>query len=150
MSDFSSPKITADAINGVLENPAAEARSSTAQQQAWQRFAAKHKRIYGSLPRDQYHQILAHAEAQGRTPFQQIWLESCAYRNHGYVPSEAVLAELSALSAEVRRIGNNLNQLAYQSNRFGRFLAEKQAKQNLQMLEARLEDAVLKLTASHF
>ena len=78
----------------------------------WQRYKDTHKRVFGTLTKAQHAQIKAVADANDRPVWTQIWAESCAYRNAEFLPSTEIMARQDRLIAELRRIGNNLNQLA--------------------------------------
>ena len=77
----------------------------------WQDYAKRHKRVFGTLDLEEYHQIKAIADQSHRAVWQQIWAESQAYRAGTTVPTQAIEDGQQALLIEMRRIGNNLNQL---------------------------------------
>lgn len=122
-------------------------RQRIARKKYWEQFRASHKRVYGSLTHGDYDQMSQHASEHGRSLWHQIWFESCAYRKQEYLPSEDLKKEVATLCAEIRRIGNNLNQIAYHSNRFGKVLAERHALAHLEHLEKKLQQAVLQIAA---
>lgn len=101
----------------------------------WQRYKAKHPRVYGTLTESEHAEIKAIAKANGRSVWEQIWLESCAYRQKKYVPSEALKDEIGQLYAELRRIGNNLNQIARRGNIFGRLSNSGATAEYVEQLE---------------
>ncbi len=56
------------------------------------------------------------ADAHDRPVWTQIWMESCAYRRAEFLPTPEIMARQDRIIAELRRIGNNLNQLAKQGH----------------------------------
>ena len=70
------------------------------------------RRVFGSLTPQTYEAIKTTADAQGRTVWQQIWAESCAYRSGTPIAPKEILARQAELLRELRQIGNNINQLA--------------------------------------
>lgn len=112
-----------------------EERRTRYRRDYWQRYKAKHPRIYGTLTQGEYAEIKAIAKANGRSVWEQIWLESQAYRQKKYLPSEALKEEIGQLYAELRRIGNNLNQIARRGNVFGRLSKPGAAVEQVEKLE---------------
>ena len=78
----------------------------------WQSYTKRVRRVFGTLSPAEYNTIRQIAEVNDRTVWQQIWLESQAYRSGNTVPSTIVENQQQALLIELRRIGNNINQLA--------------------------------------
>jgi len=70
----------------------------------WQEYAKKVKRVFGTLTPEDHAEAKERAEANGRSIWGQIWAEACAYRAEQVLPTPLI--------AELRRIGNNINQLA--------------------------------------
>ena len=83
----------------------------------WQQYKAKHRRVYGTLSKQEFAKIKAIADYQGRSVWEQIWLESCAYRSGAYLPPKEIETQIQQLYSELRRTGNNINQIAYHLNR---------------------------------
>lgn len=82
----------------------------------WQQYKVRNKRVYGTLTKPEFAEIKAIADYNGRSVWEQIWLESCAYRKQEYLPSTELNGRIEALYVELRRIGNNLNQIARSHN----------------------------------
>ena len=99
--------------DGVAGDPAADlARVQAYNRTYWQDYAKRHKRVFGNLTLAAYSEVKEIADQNDRTVWQQIWAESRAYRAGATVPTEALEEGQQALLIELRRIGNNLNQLA--------------------------------------
>lgn len=108
----------------------------------WAEYKQRVKRVHGTLsPRD-YAMIQRLAQDNGRTVWGQIWAESEAYRTGGAVHGAEVEAKVDALHAELRRIGNNLNQLAKTGNIFGRLKRPGEVAARLEELEQAVADFV--------
>lgn len=75
-------------------------------------WKARHERVNGSLPNDIHAEVRKRAEEHGRRVWQQIWAESQAYVNGTIVLTGKMEEQQLQLLAELRRIGNNINQLA--------------------------------------
>lgn len=82
----------------------------------WQKYKESHVRVFGTLTKAQHAQIKAVADANDRPVWTQIWAESCAYRKVEFLPTAEIMARQDRMIAEMRRIGNNLNQLAAQGH----------------------------------
>ncbi len=93
-----------------------EAHLVTYRRKYWQHYKAKHRRVYGTLSKSEFADIKAIADYNGRSVWEQIWQESCAYRHHQYLPTTELNKQIEGLYAELRRIGNNLNQIARNHN----------------------------------
>lgn len=91
-------------------------RETRYRRQYWQKYKDTHKRVFGTLTKAQHAEIKAVADLNDRPVWTQIWMESCAYRNVEFLPAPEVTARQDRLIAELRRIGNNLNQLAAQGH----------------------------------
>ena len=82
----------------------------------WQKYKESHVRVFGTLTKAQHAQIKSVADANDRPVWTQIWAESCAYRKAEFLPTQEIMARQDRMIAELRRIGNNLNQLAVQGH----------------------------------
>jgi hypothetical protein len=94
---------------------AAEADRTTYRRQYWQKYSKRVRRVFGSLTPDEYAAMAERAaETQGDEPsvWQQIWLESKAYTSGAALPTAEIADQQRELLAELRSIGNNINQLA--------------------------------------
>ncbi len=107
-------------------------------------YKNKHRknRVQGSLSHTEFREISRIAQSNGRTVFQQIWLESCAYRSQKSVPSKEVEIILRDLYRQLRGMANNINQLAHKSNAIGRLVEKHQTKKQLQEVEIFLQEFV--------
>ena len=70
------------------------------------------KRIFGTVTPEEYAAVKERAEEACRSVWGQVWAEAQAYRNGQILASGEVAEQQRQLIAELRRIGNNLNQLA--------------------------------------
>ncbi len=75
------------------------------------------------------------ADQAGRTVARQIIAEADVARTGNRLPSLGDEAELRDLIRIMRGIGNNLNQVAHNSNRFSKLLEERRARQLLMAFE---------------
>ena len=99
--------------NNEAADPAADlARTQAYNRTYWQDYAKRHKRVFGTLSLAEYDEVKQISDQNNRTVWQQIWAESQAYRPGTSVPSKSLEDSQQALLIEMRRIGNNLNQLA--------------------------------------
>ena len=99
--------------DGRAADPAVElARTQAYNRTYWQGYAKRHKRVFGTLSLAEYAEVKHIADQNHRTVWQQIWAESQAYRAGTSVPFKSLEDSQQALVIEMRRIGNNLNQLA--------------------------------------
>jgi len=107
-------------------------------------YKNKHRknRVQGSLSHTEFREILRIAKVNDRTVFQQIWLESCAYREQKNVPSKDIEIILSDLYRQLRGMANNINQLAHKSNAIGRLIEKRQTKKLLHDVEDFLQNFV--------
>ncbi len=109
----------------------------------WQRFREDGKRrIYGTLTKQEHRDITALAKQNGRSVFAQIWAQSCAYRNQRFVPSKAIEKQIATLYIAIHRIGNNVNQVARETNGWGRLRRPAELMKQLAQLEASVEEFV--------
>ena len=114
MSDQFQLRLTPDS-DAAIERDRLE-RETRYRRDYWQKYKDTHKRVFGTLTKAQHAQIKAVADANDRPVWTQIWAESCAYRKAEFLPSPEIMARQDRLIAELRRIGNNLNQLAAQGH----------------------------------
>lgn len=78
----------------------------------WQGYAKRVKRIFGTVTRAEYEAAKQRADEAGRSVWGQIWAEATAYREQTLLPTSEIADQQRELIAELRRIGNNINQLA--------------------------------------
>ena len=78
----------------------------------WQGYAKRVKRIFGTVTRVEYDAAKGRADAAGRFVWGQVWAEATAYREQSLVPTSEVADQQRELTTALRRIGNNINQLA--------------------------------------
>ncbi len=88
------------------------ARETKYRRAYWQKYKETHVRVFGTLTKAQHNQIKSIADANDRPVWTQIWAESCAYRRAEFLAAPEIMARQDRMIAELRRIGNNLNQLA--------------------------------------
>ncbi|GAB6044340.1 hypothetical protein JCM17961_50280 [Endothiovibrio diazotrophicus] len=82
-------------------------------QRYWERFRETHKRVYGTLTLEEYAAFQQRAESAGRAVWAQIQAEAEAYARREYLPPQEIEVRLSELVVQLRRIGNNVNQIAH-------------------------------------
>ena len=82
----------------------------------WQQYKQTHERVYGTLTKSEFARVKTIADQNHRPVWTQIWAESCAYRKAEFLPNPEILGRQDRLIGELRRIGNNLNQLAKQGH----------------------------------
>ncbi len=93
----------------------AEAERSDYRRRYWQKYSKRVRRVFGTITPEEYAEVAARAVAvQGGEPsvWRQIWLESRAYIEQSELPTSEIAEQQSVLISELRRIGNNINQLA--------------------------------------
>lgn len=91
---------------------AQEAERAAYRRSYWQKYAKRVKRVFGVLTLEEHADAKARAEEHGRSIWAQIWAESLAYRRGQVLPTPEIEDHQRQLIAELRRIGNNINQLA--------------------------------------
>ena len=102
----------------------------------WQDYKKRTKRISLTLSPEEYKMWQLAAEREGRRSVgQQIKAEALAYRDQEHLPELDTQHYLTELIRILRGIGNNLNQLAHQSNAFKRMIGEREAIKMLKELE---------------
>lgn len=77
----------------------------------WDRFAETRRRIYGSVTNAEYEEIERRAKEADRSVWTQLHAEARAYARGEYLPSNDVAGLVTDLVVQLRRIGNNLNQI---------------------------------------
>ena len=108
----------------------------TYHRQYWKTYRQRKRQVSISLDLAEYRGWQRRAEATGRRIGRQILAEAQAHRNMVKLPTAQEETELTELIRIMRGIGNNLNQIAKNSNRFARLLEERRARQVLAELEA--------------
>jgi len=104
--------------------------------QYWKDYRKRKRQVSIMLDIDEYKQWKNRADASGRPIGRQIMIEAQAYQDGMRVASSEEETELTHLIRVMRGIGNNLNQIAKNSNRFARLLEERRAREVLAKLEA--------------
>ena len=89
-----------------------EAERAAYRRKYWQGYTKRVKRVFGTITLQEYEELQKRAEAGGRSVWGQVWAESCAYRDETIVPTQEIAEQQRLLISELRRIGNNINQLA--------------------------------------
>jgi len=110
----------------------------------WQNYKKQHKRVYGTLTPEEYEAIKVLADENGRSVWEEVWEQSRAYREKQFLPSEAINDEIGKLYVELRRIGNNLNQIAHHGNIFKRASNPHQVLKQLEAMENSIAHFVAK------
>lgn len=100
---------------------AIEADRSCYRRNYWQAYSKRVKRIFGTVTRAEYDAAKLRADDAGRSVWRQVWAEATAYREQTLLPNGEIADQQRELVAEMRRIGNNINQLA----RLGHIRARK-------------------------
>ena len=93
----------------------AEAQRAAYRREYWQKYSKRVRRVYGTLTPEEYAAIAARAAAcqEGRPSiWRQLRDEAFTHAKGEALPPAEVLAEQRRLIVELRRIGNNMNQLA--------------------------------------
>ncbi len=78
----------------------------------WQGYAKKVKRIFGTVTPAEYEAVRQRADEAGRSVWGQVWAEAQAFHHGRSLATGEVADQQRQLINELRRIGNNLNQLA--------------------------------------
>ena len=108
----------------------------------WQDYKKRHIRVFGTLAKAEHAAVKAIADQNDRPVWSQIWAESCAYRSQSFLPAPEIMARQDRMIAELRRIGNNLNQLARQ----GHVQDLPHGADTVEAFMAALEDKVIAFT----
>lgn len=103
-------RLTSDAT--FEREKAEEAERASYRRTYWQGYAKKVKRIFGTVTPDEHDAVKQRAEDAGRSVWGQVWAESQAYSAERTLATGEIAEQQRALVSELRRIGNNLNQLA--------------------------------------
>ncbi|WP_306046578.1 plasmid mobilization relaxosome protein MobC [Nioella sp. MMSF_3534] len=128
---------------------AEEADRASYRRNYWQGYTKKIKRIFGTVTPAEYQAVKSRADETERSVWGQVWAEAQAYNNGRNLASGEIADQQRLLIAELRRIGNNLNQLArlghIQNRKHGSIKATDDAITADAMLQlAKLEEAVTK------
>ncbi len=90
-------------------------------QQYWSRYKKARRRVSGILSEEEYAEIERRAEEAGRAVWTQIHAEAEAYARGEYLPTKEIEECISDLIVQLRRIGNNVNQIARKLHTDGGF-----------------------------
>lgn len=91
---------------------AEEAERADYRRRYWQGYVKKVKRIFGTVTPAEYEAVTKRADDAGRSVWGQVWAESQAYLKGQTLATGEIADQQRELVTEIRRIGNNLNQLA--------------------------------------
>ncbi|SNZ20092.1 mobilisation protein (MobC) [Cohaesibacter gelatinilyticus] len=91
---------------------AKEANRTRYRRDYWQKWNKRKKRVFGTITNAEFADLQARAEISGRSVWGQVWAEACAYRRSERVLTLDEMEQQRLLVSELRRIGNNVNQLA--------------------------------------
>ena len=94
------------------QDKAKEKNRSQYRRKYWQDYAKRVKRIFGTVSFVEYEAAKQRAEEAGRSVWGQIWAEAKAYREQTILSNFEIASQQRELAIEIRRIGNNINQLA--------------------------------------
>jgi hypothetical protein len=105
-------------------------------QRYWERFRETRRRVYGTLTAEEYASLEQRATEAGRAVWSQIHAEAEAYARGEYLPPKDIEERIGELIVQLRRIGNNVNQLVRESYREGEldhrdFIAQLQELESL-------------------
>lgn len=89
-----------------------EATKTRKRRKYWQDYKSRMRRVFGTISPKDHEDLLDRAENSGRPPFQQLWAESQAYLRGERVLTLNEAEQKRLMVSEMRRIGNNINQLA--------------------------------------
>jgi len=128
---------------------AEEAGRASYRRTYWQGYAKKVKRIFGTVTPCEYDALKQRSDDAGRSVWGQIWAESQAYRAECILATGEIADQQRELVTELRRIGNNLNQLArlghIQNRKSGTLKTSEGSLETEAMQQlARLEEVVTK------
>lgn len=129
------PASTPKGTNAPPEKQARAEKDRAYRQAYWADYKKKRRRVHGTLSPAEHAEIARVAEAAGRPIWTQIWAESQAYRAQAFLPNEDIERQIETLHVELRRIGNNLNQLAKTGNIFGRLRRPSAVMKQVEALE---------------
>ena len=103
------------------ENPERTEQKRLYRQRYWQRFQQTRQRVYGTLTKEEYAAFEQRADEAGRAVWTQIKTEAEAYARGEYLPTKEIDERVTELVVQLRRIGNNVNQIAHKLNAGGDF-----------------------------
>ena len=121
---------------------ASEEKLKKQRKEAWQRYEKHNKRIYITVPIDDYKKLEKHAKNNGRSVARQIYKESKSYRRVQFLAPEQIEIKINMLMLEVVRIGTNINQITHNTNYFGKLSLEKDLLGEFEQLKMMVEDFV--------
>lgn len=108
----------------------------------WQQYKQGKRRIYGVVTKDEFAEIERCAKENGRAVWRELWEEARAYRQQQFIPSRDVEERITKLYVELRRIGNNLNQIAKRQHTFGGLTTPTKTGAEVRKLERLIADFV--------
>ena len=103
-------------------------------QQYWSQYKKVRRRVSGTLSEEEHAEIERRAEEAGRAVWKQIHAEAEAYARGEYLPSKDIEERINELIVQLRRIGNNVNQIARALNTDGNF-EQQELVQSLEVME---------------
>jgi hypothetical protein len=109
-----------------------------------QKKPKKRKRVNCSFTKQEYNQIVKHAKQVGLAPTAFLKQTVFAYLNQGIVIPKDINAHLNKITLELRKAGNNLNQIARKANTVKKatIFDLVSAKRILRDMEKKVENAL--------
>lgn len=132
--DADPPRTTDD------DTPRAE-RMRVYRQRYWERFHETRRRVYGTVTAEEYANLERRAAEAGRAVWSQVHAEAEAYARGEYLPPKDIEARITELLGQLRRIGNNVNQIARAMYQEGD-IDQPEFLQNLEELETVIREFV--------
>lgn len=102
----------------------------------WQSYKAKRQRVFLTLTQQEYREVAAVAQAAGRSVAQQIWQESCAYREQRFLPSGEIEERIREMTIALRRIGDAVAEIAQDRGVLGKLLGDHRLLEEVHSIEA--------------
>jgi len=123
---------------------ASNERRAQRKKEARQRYCLRNKRVSFTVPNDEFKKLKKRADQNGRLVGQQAYEESKAYHRAEFLPSKEIQISIHLLLIELKRIGVNINQIAFHTNYFNRIMHQKDLVTEFNQLFLMLESFVKK------
>jgi Bacterial mobilisation protein (MobC) len=102
------------------------------------------RRVSVTLSSEEYERLIAHANKHEAPPTAHLKQLAFSYLDKTYLVPSDITARLQAVTAILRGIGNNLNQLARHSNEMKAFMDTNEVRLQLRRMEAEVKSFVTK------